>query len=211
MRMERENRPLRNHLNNFASRTWRPLYQMISWHGAEDRGNETKVVLDKLSEAQKEANSTRGSTPGWSEKGWIPHPETRKGRGECRAPRRGQVFKSHKAKGLHKAQPSSQASKQLEQMLEQSETGQREEKKSNGANVPEFQSQEGMCHKLRHREHHDISLDNRQSESPSRSQQSDPSHQSINEWQILWGNESAISARNGHNSDRVGLNQPPII
>lgn len=151
MRMERQNRPLRNNLNNFACRTWRPLYCMISWHGSDDRGNESKAVLERLSQHQKNMNTTRGSTPGWGEDGkWIAHPEARKGRGEPRPYRLNKVYKPYKARKSRQAQPTSKATGANELQLtplqsEEDEEGeedrQDEPDKADGPNEPEEQEE----------------------------------------------------------------------
>lgn len=83
MRIEPENRPTANQLNMFASRTWRPLYMMISWHGTGHKGQESNSIIERLSEHQLQSNSTRGSTPGWTDGGkWIENPSVRKRQGE---------------------------------------------------------------------------------------------------------------------------------
>lgn len=55
------------HLNTPGYRLYRPAWKMISWHvkDGEDRQNQRKqLILDSLTDAQKRANTTRGSTPG---------------------------------------------------------------------------------------------------------------------------------------------------
>lgn len=61
------------HLNTPGYRTYRPAWKMIAWHvtagsgsGEESRtlNDRKRRVLDSLTDAQKDANTTRGSTPG---------------------------------------------------------------------------------------------------------------------------------------------------
>ena len=55
------------HLNTPGYRTYRPAWKMIAWHvkGNSAKQNDRKDwVLDRLSDAQKQANTTRGSTAG---------------------------------------------------------------------------------------------------------------------------------------------------
>ena len=55
------------HLNTPGYRIYRPAWKMIAWHvtAGDDRTNQRKqFVLDSLTDAQKQANTTRGRTPG---------------------------------------------------------------------------------------------------------------------------------------------------
>lgn len=55
------------HLNTPGYRTYRPAWKMIAWHpkGASAKENfRRQFVLNSLTDAQKNANTTRGSTPG---------------------------------------------------------------------------------------------------------------------------------------------------
>lgn len=55
------------HLNTPGYRTYRPAWKMISWQVTEpsvEQNRKKQFVLDRLSDAQKNANTTRGSTPG---------------------------------------------------------------------------------------------------------------------------------------------------
>ena len=55
------------HLNTPGYRIYRPTWKMISWQVTEPsvkQNSRKQFVLDRLSDAQKIANTTRGSTPG---------------------------------------------------------------------------------------------------------------------------------------------------
>ena len=55
------------HLNTPGYRIYRPAWKMIAWHvtAGDERTNQRKqFVLDSLTDAQKQANTTRGRTPG---------------------------------------------------------------------------------------------------------------------------------------------------
>ena len=55
------------HLNTPGYRTHRPVWKMIAWHvtAGDERTNQRKqFVLDSLTVAQKQANTTCDSTPG---------------------------------------------------------------------------------------------------------------------------------------------------
>lgn len=55
------------HLNTPGYRIYRPAWKMIAWHvtvGDERTNQRKQFVLDSLTDAQKQANTTRGSTPG---------------------------------------------------------------------------------------------------------------------------------------------------
>lgn len=65
--MNNDSRYINIHLNTPGYRTYRPAWRMISWHvkGVSAKENDRKqYVLDRLTHAQKNANTTRGSTPG---------------------------------------------------------------------------------------------------------------------------------------------------
>lgn len=62
-----DQRYINNHLNTPGYRHYRPAWNMTAWHVAapSDKQNSRKQsVLDGLTDAQKAANTTRGSTPG---------------------------------------------------------------------------------------------------------------------------------------------------
>lgn len=55
------------HLNTPGYRTYRPAWKMIAWHvktPSAKQNNRKQYVLDSLTDAQKRANTARGSTPG---------------------------------------------------------------------------------------------------------------------------------------------------
>ena len=55
------------HLNTPGYRIYRPKWKMIAWHvkeGDDAQNDRKQSVLDDLTDAQKQANTTRGSTPG---------------------------------------------------------------------------------------------------------------------------------------------------
>lgn len=53
------------HLNTPGYRTYRPAWKMIAWQvTTQDQNDKKEFVLDRLTDAQKNANTTRGSTPG---------------------------------------------------------------------------------------------------------------------------------------------------
>lgn len=55
------------HLNTPGYRLYRPAWKMISWHvkdGEDGQNQRRQLILDSLTDAQKRANTTRGSTPG---------------------------------------------------------------------------------------------------------------------------------------------------
>ena len=55
------------HLNTPGYRIYRPVWKMISWHvkeGDDKQSQRKQLVLNSLTDAQKRANTTRGSTPG---------------------------------------------------------------------------------------------------------------------------------------------------
>ena len=55
------------HLNTPSCRIYRPAWKMIAWHvkaGDASQNQRKQSVLDGLTDAQKQANTTRGSTPG---------------------------------------------------------------------------------------------------------------------------------------------------
>lgn len=92
MRMDRANRPNENALNMRACRYWRPAYSLISWHGKGTSSKEARVVA-LLSPAQRNNNTTRGTTPGLINPDLgegsprVPHPVDRDGQGQGRAQR----------------------------------------------------------------------------------------------------------------------------
>ena len=62
-----DERYINKHLNTPGYRTYRPAWKMLSFHekwGDERPNQRRKFVLDSLTNAQKRANTTRGSTPG---------------------------------------------------------------------------------------------------------------------------------------------------
>ena len=63
-----DSRYINLHLNTPGYRQYRPAWKMIAWHvtaGDNKQNNLRKQsVLDSLTDAQKQANTTRGSTPG---------------------------------------------------------------------------------------------------------------------------------------------------
>ena len=67
MRMN-DSRYINLHLSTPGYRQYRPAWKMIAWHvtaGDDKQQNQRKQsVLDSLTDAQKQANTTRGSTPG---------------------------------------------------------------------------------------------------------------------------------------------------
>ena len=54
------------HLNTPGYRTYRPAWRMLAWQvtASAEQNNREQFVLDRLTDAQKSANTTRGSTPG---------------------------------------------------------------------------------------------------------------------------------------------------
>ena len=55
------------HLNTPGYRIYRPKWKMIAWHvkeGNDAQNDRKQSVLDDLTDAQKQTNTTRGSTPG---------------------------------------------------------------------------------------------------------------------------------------------------
>ena len=99
MRMETENRPNWNAIQTRITRNWIPKFAMISWHVRgryrKDRPNPARdAVLARLSQEQRNAQSTRGTTPGLISPelgeagGRVPWPTLKDGEGEARVCRK---------------------------------------------------------------------------------------------------------------------------
>lgn len=54
------------HLNTPGYRTYRPAWRMLAWQvtAPGEENNREQFVLERLTDAQKSSNTTRGSTPG---------------------------------------------------------------------------------------------------------------------------------------------------
>ena len=63
-RTEASDKAKRNSLNMQCCRTFNVSYNMVSWHIKGSRSKPRQVVLDALTDHQKDNNTTRGSTPG---------------------------------------------------------------------------------------------------------------------------------------------------
>ena len=62
-----DQRYINMHLNTPGYRTYRPAWSMIAWHVTAPnamQNSRQQFVLDRLTDVQKNANTTRGSTPG---------------------------------------------------------------------------------------------------------------------------------------------------
>lgn len=97
MRMPLSERPTNNTLQMRVARFLRGNYSLIAWHDTIpwDKPNASRDrVLQSLTDAQKKANTTRGSTPGLIDPslgaagGMVPYPVLRRGQGQNRKPRK---------------------------------------------------------------------------------------------------------------------------
>lgn len=55
---------INKHLNSPGTRYYRKVWKMVAWHTKIGENQQEQWVLDRLTDAQKRANTTRGSTPG---------------------------------------------------------------------------------------------------------------------------------------------------
>ncbi|KAL8826797.1 MAG: hypothetical protein Q9191_003580, partial [Dirinaria sp. TL-2023a] len=95
MRMKKEDRPDTNALQWRLSRGWREALSLKSWHLTSDRGRTGNATANnridaRLSQRQRDDNTTRGATPGYidphnrsrgpNNENWVPWPKSRTGR-----------------------------------------------------------------------------------------------------------------------------------